>query len=64
MEPQGPHSAWDMASGTKTSPGKEGYARVVKIKTAYGTYIRPFSGLARVLAVKPFFAHFLVGTEI
>ena len=31
-------------------PGRDGQHRVVKVKTAYGTYVRPVSALARVLA--------------
>ena len=34
----------------ETSPGKNGSVRVVKVKTADGTYVRPVTGLACVLA--------------
>ena len=30
-----------------TSPGRDGEVRVTKVKTAYGSFVRPVAGLAR-----------------
>ncbi|XP_075256645.1 uncharacterized protein LOC142349118 [Convolutriloba macropyga] len=45
-----PRGIWPLGQIVETSPGKDGSVRVVKVKTAYGTYFRPVAGLARVLA--------------
>ena len=45
-----PRGIWPLGRIVETSPGKDGSVRVVKVKTAYGTYVRPVAGLARVLA--------------
>ena len=45
-----PRGIWPLGRIVETSPGKDGSVRVVKVKMAYGTYVRPVAGLARVLA--------------
>ena len=45
-----PRGIWPLGRIVETSPGKDGPVRVVKVKTAYGTYVHPVAGLARVLA--------------
>ena len=45
-----PRAIWPLGRIVKTSPGKNGFVRVVKVKTAYGTYDCLVAGLARVLA--------------
>ena len=39
----------------ETSPGRDGEVRVAKVKTAYGSFVRPVAGLARF-----FFCSFLI----
>ena len=45
-----PRGIWPLGRVREVYPGREGQHRVVKVKTAYGTYVRPVSALARVLA--------------
>ena len=45
-----PRGIWPAGRIVEFSPGKDGSVCVVKVKTAYGTYVRPVAGLARVLA--------------
>ena len=40
---------WPLGQIVERLPGKDGSVRVVKVKTAYGTYVRFVAGLARVL---------------
>ena len=59
-----PRKIWPLGRIVETFPGKDGSLRVIEMKKAYGTYVRPVAGLAHVLSDSPFFAHFLLGTEI
>ena len=45
-----PRGIWPLGRVEKVFPGRDGNNRVVKVKTAYGTFVRPVSGLARVFA--------------
>ena len=45
-----PRGIWPLGRIVETLPGKDESVRVVKVKTVYGTYVRPVAGLARVLA--------------
>ena len=45
-----PHGIWPLGRVLEVYPGGDGQQRVVKVKTAYGTYVRPVSALERVLA--------------
>ena len=45
-----PRGIWPLRRIVEPSPGKDGSVRVVKVKMAYGTYVRSVAGLARVLA--------------
>ena len=45
-----PRAIWPLGRIVETSLGKDGSLRAVKVKTAYGTYVHPVAGLARVLA--------------
>ena len=45
-----PRGIWPLGRVLEVYPGRDGQHRVVKVKTAYGTYVRPVSALARVLA--------------
>ena len=53
-----PREIWPLGQIEETLPGKDGSVRVVKVKTAYGTDVRPVADLARVLIDLPFFAYF------
>ena len=50
-----PRGIWPLGRVLEVYPGRDGQHRVVKVKTAYGTYVRPVSALARVLTDKPSF---------
>ena len=41
---------WPLGRVLEVYPGRDGQHRVVKVKTAYGTFVRPVSAFARVLA--------------
>ena len=45
-----PRGIWPLGRVEEVFPGRDGNNRVVKVKTAYGTFVRPVSGLARVFA--------------
>ena len=45
-----PRGIWPLGRVLEIYPGRDGQHRVVKVKTAYGTYVRPVSALARVSA--------------
>ena len=45
-----PRGIWPLGRVEEVLPGRDGNNRVVKVKTAYGTFVRPVSGLARVFA--------------
>ena len=45
-----PGGIWPLGRVLEVYPGRDGQHRVVKVKTAYGTYVCPVSALARVLA--------------
>ena len=45
-----PRGIWPLGRVLEVYPGRDGQHRVVKVKTAYGTFVRPVSALARVLA--------------
>ena len=45
-----PSRIWPLGRVLEVYPGLDGQHRVVKVITAYGTYVRPVSALARVLA--------------
>ena len=45
-----PRGIWPLERIVETSPGKDGSVCVVKVKTAYGTYVRLVAGLAPFLA--------------
>ena len=42
-----PRGIWPLGRVPEAYPGRDGQHRVVKIKTAYGTYVRPVYALAR-----------------
>ena len=50
LKDQTPRGIWPLRRVTETTPGRDGETRVVKVKTAYGTFVRPVSGLARVFS--------------
>ena len=54
-----PNTKRHLATGKShgTTPGRDGGTRVVKVKTAYGTFVRPVSGLGFFSVV--FFSIFL-----
>ena len=41
---------WPLGRVMETTPGRDGETRVVKVKTAYGFFVRPVSGLARLFS--------------
>ena len=43
-----PRGIWPLRRVVKTSPGRDGEIRVARLKTAYGSLVRPVAGLARV----------------
>ena len=45
-----PRGIWPLGRVLEVYPGRDGQHRVVKVKTAYGTYVCSVSALARVLA--------------
>ncbi|XP_075250784.1 uncharacterized protein LOC142342987 [Convolutriloba macropyga] len=45
-----PRGIWPLGRVEEVFPGRDGNNRVVKVKTAYGTFVRPVSGLARVFS--------------
>ena len=45
-----PRGIWPLRRALEVYPAPHGQRRVVKVKTDYGTYVRPVSALARVLA--------------
>ena len=45
-----PRGIWPFGRVLEVYPDRDGQQRVVKVKKAYGTYVRPVSALARVLA--------------
>ena len=45
-----PRGIWHLGRVLEVYPGRDGQHREVKVKTAYGTYVRPVSALVRVLA--------------
>ena len=45
-----PRGIWPLGRVEEVFPGRDGNNRVVKVKTAYGTFVRPVSGLASVSA--------------
>ena len=50
-----PPGIWPLGHVLEVYPGRDGQHRVMKVKTAYGTYVRPASALARVFSC---LAHF------
>ena len=52
LKDQTPRAIWPLGKVMETTPGRDGETRV-KVKTAYGTFVRPVSGLARVFS--PYF---------
>ena len=40
------------------SPGRDGEVRIAKVKTAYGSFVRPVAGLARVFSPSFFNSNF------
>ena len=56
LKDQTPRGIWPLGRIMETTPGRNGETRVVKVKTAYGTFVCPVSGLARVFS--PFFFDF------
>ena len=50
LKDQTPRGIWPLGRVMETTPGRDGETRVVKVKTAYGTFVRPVSGLARVFS--------------
>ena len=55
LKDQTPRGIWPLERVTKTTPELDAETRVVKVKTSYGTYIRPVSVLARVFLRSFFF---------
>ena len=49
-----PRGIWPLGRVVETSPGRDGEVPVAKVKTAYGSFVRPFAGLARVFPPKFF----------
>ena len=45
-----PRGIWPLGRVVETSPGRDGEVRVAKVKTAYGSFVRPVAGLARVFS--------------
>ena len=45
-----PRGIWPLGRVVETSPGRDGEVRVAKVKTAYGCFVRPVAGLARVFS--------------
>ena len=41
---------WPLGHLLEVYPGRDGQQRVVKVKTAYGTFVRPVSAFAQILA--------------
>ena len=50
LKDMNPRGIWPLGRVLELYPGRDGQHRVVKVKTAYGTFVRPVSALARVLA--------------
>ena len=50
LKDQTPRGIWPMGTVMGTTPGRVGEMRVVKVKTDYGTYVCPVSGLACVFS--------------
>ena len=50
LKDQMPRSIWPLGRAMETTPGRDGETQVVKVKTAYGTFVRPVSGLALVFS--------------
>ena len=46
-----PRGIWPLGRVMETSPGRDGEVRVAKVKTAYGSFVRPVAGLARYFSV-------------
>ena len=47
-----------LGRAVETSPGRDGEVRVAKVKTAYGSFVRPVAGLARVFSPQFFNSNF------
>ena len=45
-----PRGIWPLGRVVETSPGRDCEVRVAKVKTAYGSFVRPVAGLARVFS--------------
>ena len=45
-----PRGIWPLGRVVETFPGRDGEVRVAKVKTAYGSFVRPVAGLARVFS--------------
>ena len=45
-----PRWIWPLERVVETSPGRDSEVRVAKVKTAYGSFVRPVAGLARVFS--------------
>ena len=43
-----PRGIWPIGRVVETSPGQDCEVRVAKVKTAYGSFVRPVASLARV----------------
>ena len=43
-----PRGIWPLGRVVETSPGRDGEVRVAKVKTAYGSFVRPVASLAWV----------------
>ena len=50
LKDMNPRGIWHLGRVLEVYPGRDGQHCVVKVKTAYGTYVRPVSALASVLA--------------
>ena len=50
LKDQKPRGIWPLGRVMETMPGQDGETRVVNVKPTYGTFVRPFSGLARVFS--------------
>ena len=59
LKEQTPRGIWPLGTVMETTPGRDGETRVVKVKTAYGTFVRPVSSLARVFFTVVFLSIFL-----
>ena len=45
-----PRGIWPLGRVVETSPGRDGEVRVAKVEMAYGSFVRPVAGLARVFS--------------